>query len=76
MKLLDQVHYFHGVLQTVDYKSLSGFGYIFNSHLTVVETFIKKLLKEIFSLPTNTPDPVPYILSGLIPIEGHIHPVF
>ena len=33
-----------------------------NTHLTVVETFIKKLLKQIFSLPTNTPDPVPYIL--------------
>ena len=46
-----------------------------NTHLTVVETFIKKLLKQIFSLPTNTPDPVPYILSGLIPIhvEGQIH---
>jgi hypothetical protein len=38
-----------------------------NSHLTVVETFIKKLLKQIFSLPTNTPVHVPYILSGLIP---------
>jgi hypothetical protein len=44
-----------------------------NSHLTIVETFIKKLLKQIFSLPTNTPDPVPYILAGLIPIEGQIH---
>jgi hypothetical protein len=34
---------------------------------------MKELLKQIFSLPTNTPDPVPYILSGLIPIEGQIH---
>ena len=43
-----------------------------NSHLTVVETFIKKLVKQIFSLQTNTPVHVPCILSGLIPIEIHM----
>jgi hypothetical protein len=30
-------------------------------------------LKQILSLPQNVADPVPYIISGLIPIEGQIH---
>ena len=31
------------------------------------------MLKQILSLPQNTPDTVPYILSGLIPVEGQLH---
>ena len=42
-------------------------------NLEKLEIFQKKMLKQILSLPQNTPDPVPYIISGLIPIEGLIH---
>ena len=40
-----------------------------------LEIFLKKknMLKQILSLPQNTPDTVPYILSGLIPVEGQLH---
>ena len=31
------------------------------------------MIKQILSLPQNTPDTVPYILSGLIPVEGQLH---
>jgi hypothetical protein len=31
------------------------------------------MIKQILSLPQNTPDAVPYILSGLIPIEGQLY---
>jgi hypothetical protein len=31
------------------------------------------MLKQILPLPQNTPDTVPYILSGLIPVEGQLH---
>ena len=31
------------------------------------------MLKQILSLPKNTPDTVPYILSGLIPVEGQLY---
>jgi hypothetical protein len=31
------------------------------------------MVKQILSLPQNAPDIVPYIISGLIPIEGQIH---
>jgi hypothetical protein len=34
---------------------------------------VRKLLKQILSLPQNVADPVQYIISGLIPIEGQIH---
>ena len=30
-------------------------------------------MKQILSLSQNVADPVPYIISGLIPIEGQIH---
>jgi hypothetical protein len=42
-------------------------------HITRLDCFFKKLLKQILSLPQNVADPVPYIISGLIPIEGQIH---
>ncbi|CAG2199771.1 unnamed protein product [Mytilus edulis] len=38
-----------------------------------LEMFFKKMLKQILSLPQNAPDVVPYIISGMIPIEGQIH---
>ena len=31
------------------------------------------MIKQILSSPQSTPDTVPYILSGLIPIEGQLH---
>ena len=37
-----------------------------------LETYQKLLLKRLLSLPTNTPDPAVYILSGFIPVEGQI----
>jgi hypothetical protein len=42
-------------------------------NITRLDCFFKKLLKQILSLPQNVADPVPYIISGLIPIEGQIH---
>ncbi|KAK3089516.1 hypothetical protein FSP39_004221 [Pinctada imbricata] len=38
-----------------------------------LDTFLKRTLKHILSLPTTTADPAPYILSGVLPIEGIIH---
>jgi hypothetical protein len=38
-----------------------------------LDHFFKKLLKQILSLPQNVADLVPYIVSGLISIEGQIH---
>ena len=38
-----------------------------------LEKFHKRMVKQILSLPQNAPDIVPYIISGLIPIEGQIH---
>ena len=38
-----------------------------------LKSFLKRLLKQVLSLPTQTADPVPYILSGLLPIEAQIH---
>ncbi len=43
------------------------------SNLQLLETYTRKIMKQILSLSTTTPDPVVYILSGLIPIEGQIH---
>ena len=31
------------------------------------------MIKQILSLPQNRPATVPYILSGLIPVEGQLH---
>jgi hypothetical protein len=42
-------------------------------NITRLDCFFKKLLKQILSLPQNVADPVQYIISGLIPIEGQIH---
>ena len=42
-------------------------------NITRLDCFFKKLLKQILSLPQNVADPVPYIISLLIPIEGQIH---
>ena len=40
--------------------------------LDKLETYQKLLMKMLLSLPTNTPDPAVYILSGFIPLEGQI----
>ena len=37
-----------------------------------LETYQKLLLKRLLSLPTNTPDPAVYILSGFIPVQVQI----
>ena len=42
-------------------------------NLEKLEKFHKRMVKRILSLPQNAPDIVPYIISGLIPIEGQIH---
>ena len=34
---------------------------------------MKRTLKQIMSLPVNTPDPVVYVLSGILPMESQIH---
>ncbi|KAK3097462.1 hypothetical protein FSP39_009833 [Pinctada imbricata] len=38
-----------------------------------LDNMLKRTLKQILSLPTNTADPAPYILSGILPPEGSIH---
>ena len=38
-----------------------------------LDLMLKQTLKHILSLPNNTADPAPFILSGLIPAEGLIH---
>ena len=35
--------------------------------------FLRKYIKFILSLPTNASDPVVYILTGMLPVEGQIH---
>jgi hypothetical protein len=42
-------------------------------NLEKLEKFHKRMVKQILSLPQNAPDIVPYIISGIIPIEGQIH---
>ena len=42
-------------------------------YIDKLNSLLKRLLKQVLSLPTLTADPVPYILSGLLPIEGQIH---
>jgi hypothetical protein len=43
-----------------------------NSNIHKLEQFQKSLLKRILSLPKNAPDPVLYIISGILPIEAQI----
>jgi hypothetical protein len=38
-----------------------------------IENFQKKMLKQILSLPPNVADIAVYILTGVLPIEPHIH---
>jgi hypothetical protein len=42
------------------------------SNLVKLELFKKTILKQILSLPINTPDPTAYIISGLLPVEAII----
>ena len=42
------------------------------SNLVKLELFQKTILKQILSLPINTPDPTAYIISGLLPVEAII----
>ena len=37
------------------------------------ERYQKKLLKQLLSLPPNTPDPAVYLLSGTLPVEAQLH---
>ncbi|KAK3086834.1 hypothetical protein FSP39_024241 [Pinctada imbricata] len=38
-----------------------------------LEMFLKKVLKQILSIPVTTADPASFILSGLVPVEAIIH---
>ena len=40
--------------------------------ISKLQSFHKKTIKHILSLPTNTGDPAIYILSGMLPIEAEI----
>ena len=37
-----------------------------------LEIYQKKMLKQILSLPTNTPDAAVYMVSGFLPVEAQI----
>ena len=41
--------------------------------LVQLDKFMKRTLKQIMSLPVNTPEPVVYVLSGILPMEAQIH---
>ena len=41
--------------------------------LEQLKRYQKKLLKQLLSLPPNTPDPVVYLLSGTLPVEAQLH---
>jgi hypothetical protein len=41
--------------------------------LEQLERYQKKLLKQLLSLPSNTPDPAVYLLSGKLPVEAQLH---
>ena len=41
--------------------------------LKQIENFQKKMLKQIISLPPNVADIAVHILTGVLPIEPHIH---
>ncbi len=43
------------------------------TELMPLETFYRKTLKQILSIPINTPDAAVYILAGTCPLESHIH---
>lgn len=40
---------------------------------TKLERLQKKLLKQVLSLPQNTPDCAVYLLTGFLPIEPQLH---
>lgn len=42
-------------------------------YLEQLEKFQKKMIKQLLSISSNTPDPAIYILTGLLPIEAQIH---
>ncbi|CAC5404562.1 unnamed protein product [Mytilus coruscus] len=42
-------------------------------NLDKLEKFRKKMLKQLMSLPTNTPVPAIKILTGILPVEAQIH---
>ena len=42
-----------------------------NKHLQRISQFFKKLIKQVQSLPTNTAEPAPYLLLGLLPLEAY-----
>ena len=44
---------------------------ISNKHLQRISQFFKKLIKQVQSLPTNTAEPAPYLLLGLLPLEAY-----
>jgi hypothetical protein len=41
--------------------------------LEQLERYQTKLLKQVLSLPPNTPDPAVYLLSGTLPVEAQLH---
>ncbi|VDI46248.1 Hypothetical predicted protein [Mytilus galloprovincialis] len=43
-----------------------------SKNLLKLETFQKKILKQILSVPISAPDPSVYIMSGILPIEAQI----
>ncbi|VDI59380.1 Hypothetical predicted protein [Mytilus galloprovincialis] len=43
-----------------------------SKNLLKLETFQKKILKQILSVPITAPDPSVYIMSGILPIEAQI----
>jgi len=45
----------------------------YSSYMEKLETFQKKLLKELLQLPNNTANPAIYVITGLLPIEAQIH---
>lgn len=42
-------------------------------YLEQLDKFQKKMIKQLLSISSNTPDPAIYILTGLLPIEAQIH---
>ena len=42
-------------------------------YLEQLTKFQKKMIKQLLSISSNTPDPAIYILTGLLPIEAQIH---
>ena len=43
------------------------------SQVDRLELYQKKLLKQVLSVPVNTPNAAVYILTGILPIEAQIH---